>query len=172
MSKMTQISNTISDLCPYYYVPKGAHAGGCVLQLKIKECWKPVFFEIVWWICAWMNLYLAHILSATRLQVILIYDLVPKGVHSGGGLSTKCVSSTLSCCFVCAFIIGQYHSGNNELQIWSIWSNIYIWKWKEPLNSTPENVMWVLLMLLFTCESKHHLSPICTAEISLYIVYI
>ena len=29
-------------------------------------------------------------------------------------LSIKSVSNTLSCCwFVCAFIIGQYHSGNN-----------------------------------------------------------
>ena len=28
--------------------------------------------------------------------------------------SIKFVSNTLSCCrFVCAFIIGQYHSGNN-----------------------------------------------------------
>ena len=29
-------------------------------------------------------------------------------------VSIKSVSNTLSCCcFVCAFIIGQYHSGNN-----------------------------------------------------------
>jgi len=42
--------------------------------------------------------------------------------------------------FGCAFIIGQYHSGNNnELQIWSSWRNIIIWKWKAPRNSTPEN---------------------------------
>ena len=47
---------------------------------------------------------------------IYIYDLVPKGVQMGSDfwLSIKSISNTLSCCcFVCAFMIGQYHSGNN-----------------------------------------------------------
>ena len=41
---------------------------------------------------------------------------MPKGAQMGGQIfdSIKSVSNTLSCCcFVCAFIIGQYHSGNN-----------------------------------------------------------
>ena len=53
------------------------------------------------------------------LQLISLYDLVPK-VHKCGVkfltviVLIKSVSNTLSCCcFVCAFIIGQYHSGNN-----------------------------------------------------------
>ena len=42
--------------------------------------------------------------------------LSAKRCANGGSdfwLSIKSVSNTLSCCFVCAFIIGQYHSGNN-----------------------------------------------------------
>ena len=43
--------------------------------------------------------------------------LIAKRCANGGldfWLSIKSVSNTLSsCCFVCAFIIGQYHSGNN-----------------------------------------------------------
>ena len=50
-------------------------------------------------------------------QVNLAHDLVPKGAQMGGRIfdcQIKSVSNTLSCCcFVCAFIIGQYHSGNN-----------------------------------------------------------
>ena len=46
-----------------------------------------------------------------------IYRLSAKrctNVGSDFWLSIKSVSNTLSCCcFVCAFIIGQYHSGNN-----------------------------------------------------------
>ena len=41
---------------------------------------------------------------------------MPKGAQMGGQIfdSIKSVSNTLSCCcFVCAFIIGQYDSGNN-----------------------------------------------------------
>ena len=33
------------------FVPKGVYAGGYALQLKIKECWKPFFFEIVFNMC-------------------------------------------------------------------------------------------------------------------------
>ena len=51
-----------------------------------------------------------------NLFYIYKYDLVAKGLHRGGWgfwLPIKSVSNTLSCCFVCAFIIGQYHSGDN-----------------------------------------------------------
>ena len=50
------------------------------------------------------------------LDALCTYDLVQKGAQMGGSdfwLSIKSVSNTLSCCcFVCAFIIGQYHSEN------------------------------------------------------------
>ena len=51
-----------------------------------------------------------------NLFYIYKYHLVAKGLHRGGWgfwLPIKSVSNTLSCCFVCAFIIGQYHSGDN-----------------------------------------------------------
>ena len=42
--------------------------------------------------------------------------LSAKRCANGGSdfwLSIKTISNTLSCCFVCVFIIGQFHSGNN-----------------------------------------------------------
>ena len=53
-----------------------------------------------------------------ELQNVISYTwLSAKRCTNGGSdfwLSIKSVSNTLSCCcFVCAFIIGQYHSGNN-----------------------------------------------------------
>ena len=45
-----------------------------------------------------------------------IYDSAKRCANGGSDfwLSIKSVWNTLSCCcFVCAFIIGQYHSGNN-----------------------------------------------------------
>ena len=45
-----------------------------------------------------------------------IYDLVPKGAQMGVGFLTvnKIRLKHLSCCcFVCVFIIGQYHCRNN-----------------------------------------------------------
>ena len=64
-------THTHSMYSIYDFVPKGAHAEGYALQLKIKL--KPFFFEIVRWICVWMHEYWVHTFSATRLQVVLIY---------------------------------------------------------------------------------------------------
>ena len=54
----------------------------------------------------------------TKKIIYYIYDLVPKGAQMGVGFLTvnKIHFKHLSlscCCFVCTFIIGQYHSGNN-----------------------------------------------------------
>ena len=94
-------------------------------------------------------------------------------------LSIKSVSNTLSCCCsVCAFIIGRYYSGNNELQIWSSWrKNKTNWKWKAPQNLTPENGH--AHGECFQCFHSRTWriktlpqSPICTEEILLYTVHI
>ena len=87
-------------------------------------------------------------------------------------LSIKSVSNTLSCCcFVCAFIIGQYHSGNNS------WRNIIFRKWKAPRNLTPENGH--AHSECFRCFHSRTWqiktlpqSPIYTEEISFYTVHI
>ena len=63
-------------------------------------------------------LHIKNLLNKHSKQNIYIYIwLSAKRCTNGGSdfwLSIKSVSNTLSCCcFVCAFIIGQYHSGNN-----------------------------------------------------------
>ena len=68
--------------------------------------------------CYCFNIYFQQtIVDTVKAMCIYIYDLEPKGAQMGESdfwLSIKSVSNTLSCgCFVCAFIIGQYHSGNN-----------------------------------------------------------
>ena len=55
--------------------------------------------------------------STLNVNCCIYIWLSAKRCANGGSdfwLSIKSVSNTLSCCcFVCAFIIGQYHSGNN-----------------------------------------------------------
>ena len=58
----------------YDLVPKGAHARGYALQLKIKHCWKLFSFEMLCCVLAWMNEYIVQIISATRLWLISIYS--------------------------------------------------------------------------------------------------
>ena len=58
----------------YILVPKGAHARGYALQLKIKHCWKLFLFEILCCVLAWMNEYIVQIISATRLWLISRYS--------------------------------------------------------------------------------------------------
>ena len=58
----------------YDLVPKGAHARGYALQLKIKHCWKPFLFEMLCCVLAWMNEYIVQIISATRLWLISRYS--------------------------------------------------------------------------------------------------
>ena len=58
----------------YDLVPKGAHARGYALQLKIKHCWKLFLFEMLCCVLAWMNEYIVQIISATRLWLISRYS--------------------------------------------------------------------------------------------------
>ena len=58
----------------YDLVPKGAHARGYALQLKIKHCWKPFLFKVLCCVLAWMNEYIVQIISATRLWLISRYS--------------------------------------------------------------------------------------------------
>ena len=94
-------------------------------------------------------------------------------------LSIKSVWNTLSCCcFVCAFIIGQYHSGNNmSSKSEAAGEILFFWKWKAPRNSTPENGH--AHGEYFRCFRSRTWriktlpqSLICTEEISLYTVHI
>ena len=55
-------------------MPKGAHARGYALQLKIKHCWKLFLFEMLCCVLAWMNEYIVQIISATRLWLISRYS--------------------------------------------------------------------------------------------------
>ena len=58
----------------YDLVPKGAHARGYALQLKIKHCWKLFLFKMLCCVLAWMNEYIVQIISATRLWLISRYS--------------------------------------------------------------------------------------------------
>ena len=55
-------------------VPKGAHARGYALHLKIKHCWKLFLFKMLCCVLAWMNEYIVQIISATRLWLISRYS--------------------------------------------------------------------------------------------------
>ena len=58
----------------YDLVPKGAHARGYALQLKIKHCWKLFLFKMLCCVLAWMNESIVQIISATRLWLISRYS--------------------------------------------------------------------------------------------------
>ena len=55
-------------------MPKGVHARGYALQLKIKHCWKLFLFKMLCCVLAWMNEYIVQIISATRLWLISRYS--------------------------------------------------------------------------------------------------
>ena len=57
----------------YDLVPKGVHARGYALQLKIKHCWKLFLFEMLCCVVAWRNEYIVQIIPATRLWLISRY---------------------------------------------------------------------------------------------------
>ena len=107
--------------------------------------------------------------------------LSAKRCANGGSdfwLSIKSVSNTLSCCcFVCASIIGQYHSGNNMSSKSGAAGDIIFWKWKAPQNLTPKNrqahseYFWRFHSHTWWIKTLPQ-SPICTEEISLYTMHI
>ena len=93
--------------------------------------------------------------------------LSAKRCANGGSdfwLSIKSVSNTLSfCCFVCAFIIGQYHSGNNmssksraaaEILFFESEKRHEIW----PLKMDTLTVSAFYAFIHVHDESKHYLS--------------
>ena len=95
------------------------------------------------------------------------YDLVPTGAQNGGGgvwLSIKSVSNILSCCcFVCAFIIGQYNSGNNMSSKSGAAGTIFILKGKKghgirPLKTDTLTLSAFNAFIHVNEESKHYLS--------------
>ena len=96
----------------------------------------------------------------------------------GFWLPIKSVSNTLSCCcFVCAFIIGQYHSGNNMSSKSGAAGAIFIFESESATEFEPwkwTHSQWVLSMLSFMTnqESKYYLSHQFVQEISLYTVHI
>ena len=87
-----------------------------LLVLRTVKCmllWKLCTHYFCQWIMSKINIETTH---AHKKFCNNIW-LSAKRCANGGSdfwLSIKSVSNTLSCCcFVCAFIIGQYHSGNN-----------------------------------------------------------
>ena len=55
-------------------MPKGVHARGYALHLKIKHCRKLFLLEMLCCVLAWMNEYIVQIISATRLWLISRYS--------------------------------------------------------------------------------------------------
>ena len=68
------------------------------------------YFMLVKWLVLWTD-------ETKGLYICIYIWLCAKRCANGGSdfwLSIKSISNTLSCCcFVSAFITGQYHSGNN-----------------------------------------------------------
>ena len=78
-------------------------------------------------------------------------------------LSIKSISNTLSCCFVCAFIIGQYHSGNNMSSRSGAAGEILFFESEKrhkirPLKTDTLTVSAFDAFIHVHDESKHHLS--------------
>ena len=74
LNKLTVSTQQHIYIYIYDLVPKGAHARGYALQLKIKHCWKPFLFKMLCCVLACMNEYIVQIISATRLWSISRYS--------------------------------------------------------------------------------------------------
>ena len=113
-------------------------------------------------------LHIKNLLNKHSKQNIYIYIwLSAKRCTNGGSdfwLSIKSVSNTLSCCcFVCAFIIGQCHSGNNtssksgaagEILFFESEKRHKIWPWKRTRSR------WVLSMLSFMYMTNQNITSV------------
>ena len=91
-------------------------------------------------------------------------NLNPANGGSDFWLSVKSISNTLSCCcFVCTFIIGQYHSGNNMSSKSGTAGEILIFE-SEKRHKIPTLKTDMLTVSTFNAfmhvhdESKHYLS--------------
>ena len=116
-------------------------------------------------------------------QVIYIWLSAERCTNGGSDfwLSIKSVSNTLSCCcFVCAFIIGQYHSGNNMSSKSGAAGAIFIFEIEKRHGIWPlkTDIMYAHGEC-FRCFRSHTWrirtlpqSPICTEEILLYTAHI
>ena len=98
---------------------------------------------------------------------------------SGFWLSIKSVSNTLSCCcFVCVFIIGQYHSGNNTSSKSGAAGEILIFESEKHhgIQTLKTDTLMVGAFDAFNYSHTWRIKtlpqlPICTEEISLYTVH-
>ena len=107
----------------------------------------------------------AHLLALSHIYIYIW--LSAKRCANGRSdfwLSMKSVSSTLPCCcFVCAFIIGQYHSGNNMSSKSGAAGEIFIFESKSATEFDPWEwtcSWWVLLMLLFMYMMNQNITSV------------
>ena len=103
-------------------------------------------------------------------------------VVGGGGvcvwLPIKSVLNTLSCCFVCVFIIGQYHNGNNMSSKSGAAGEILISESEKRHRIRPlktDMLTWVLLMLSFTYMVNQNMTSVTDlhrGDIALHSAYV
>ena len=115
-------------------------------------------------------------------SLVVVCDLVPKGVHHGGvggGMTAKkSVSDILSYCFVCVFIISQYHNGtgNNISFKFGAAGAIFIFESEKHhgIQSLKTDTLIVSAFdtLIHVHDKTLPQSLICTEDISLYTVHI
>ena len=105
--------------------------------------------------------------STLNVNCCIYIWLSAKRCANGGSdfwLSIKSVSNTLSCCcFVCAFIIGQYHSGNNMSSKSGAGGEILFFESEKrheirPLKTDTLTVSTFDAFIHVHDESKHYLS--------------
>ena len=103
---------------------------------------------------------------------------MPKGAQMGVDfwLSIKSVSSALSsCCFVCAFIIGQYHSGSNMSSKSGAAGEIFIFESATEFNPWKRTrSQWVLSMLLSMYMTNQNITSVTNlyrGDIALHSAY-
>ena len=144
-----------------------------VLMLVFLFCFYHSWFEII-------NNNKVALMFGGFTRCIHIW-LSAKRCANGGSdfwLSIKSVSNTLSCCcFVCAFIIGQYHSGNNMSSKSGAAGEILFFQSEkhkifDPWKRTRSR--WVLLMLSFMYMTNQNITSVTDlhrGDIALHSAY-
>ena len=84
LQKQILKTDHISIYLSIYYVPKGAHARGYALQLKIKHCWKLFLFEML---CTCMN---EWIYSTDNFSNQAVVDFKVQWSHTEKALRNDC----------------------------------------------------------------------------------
>ena len=134
----------------------------CVFSVNMLFVFSFIVFSCIFSVNAHFFLKFYSLLHWSKFWLWLSVKRCTNG-ESDFWLSIKSISNTLSCCcFVCVFIIGQHHSGNNRSKSGAGGEILFFENEKcheiRPWKRT--HSLWMFLMLSFTYMTNQNITSV------------